>query len=426
MIVAEVKLWGIRVGVVSINEDSPYANFKYDDDFVSSDIELSPIMMPLSKEIYQFRSLSLESFKGLSGLLSDSLPDRYGDKVINAWLDSQKRSQESFSIIERLCYVGKRGMGALEYYPNKHSKLNKIDDIEVNELIKLSNEIINKKENFIAKSEDSLEKIIKVGTSAGGARAKAIIAYNEDTSVIKSGQMDAGKGFTYWILKLDGVNQKEETSFTRREYAYYLMATAANIHMSESRLLRKDGYYHFLTKRFDRFINQKGKMEKLHMQTLGAMVHIDYNDPGAMSYERTTQIMYKMGIKLSENKKLFRRMVFNVMARNQDDHVKNISFLMNKLGEWSLSPAYDITYSFNPSGMWTNKHQMTINSKRDNITLDDLLKTANSMNIKEKEAVLIIDEVRKAVVRWEEFAQEASLDKDEIRFINNNFILYNK
>ncbi|QLY40958.1 type II toxin-antitoxin system HipA family toxin [Hujiaoplasma nucleasis] len=425
MTVAEVRLWGKRIAAVSIDEDSPYVYFKYDDEFVHSGINLSPIMMPLSREIYQFKTLHLNAFKGLPGLLSDSLPDRYGDQIINAWLKSQDRSIDSFNIIERLCYVGKRGMGALEYYPSKYNGFNEVEDIELDNLVKLSNEILNAKENVIAKREDELEEIIKVGTSAGGARAKAIIAYNEKTGVIKSGQIDAGSGFSYWLLKLDGVDQKEESSFTRREYAYYLMAIDAKIIMTESRLIEKDGYYHFMTKRFDRFVNSNGDMEKLHMQTLGALAHVDYNQPGIMSYERVTDIMYIMGIKLSENKQFFRRMVFNVMSRNQDDHVKNISFLMNKNGEWALSPAYDITYSFNPEGKWTSRHQMTINSKDHDFTMDDMLKSAEKMKIKPEEAKTIINDVRKSLLKWDKFADQAFLNIKEKEFIKNQFILFN-
>ncbi|TVP95935.1 MAG: type II toxin-antitoxin system HipA family toxin [Acholeplasmatales bacterium] len=425
MIVAEVRLWGKTVAAVSIDEDSPYVYFKYDDAFVKSGINLSPIMMPLSREIYQFKTLDLAAFKGLPGLLSDSLPDSYGDKIINAWLSSQGRSIDSFNIVERLCYVGKRGMGALEYHPTRHKEFNEVDDLELENLVKLSNEIINAKENVVVKREDELEEIIKVGTSAGGARAKAIIAYNEKTSVIKSGQIDAGKGFTYWLLKLDGVDQKEESSFTRREYAYYLMAIDAKIIMTESRLIKKDDHYHFMTKRFDRFVNSSGEMEKIHMQTLGALAHVDYNEPGVMSYERATDIMYMMGIKLSENKQFFRRMVFNVMARNQDDHVKNISFLMNKKGEWTLSPAYDITYSFNPKGKWTSRHQMTINSKDHDFTFKDMLKCAEKMKIKPEDANAIIHDVRKSLLQWDKFAEQASLNKKEIAFIKNQFILFN-
>lgn len=425
MIAAEVRLWGKKIAAVSISEDSPYVYFKYDDEFVKSGINLSPLMMPLSKEIFQFKSLNLNAFNGLPGLLSDSLPDRYGDQIINAWLSSQGRSIDSFNVVEKLCYIGKRGMGALEYYPAKHNEFNESGEIELNNLVKLSNEILNKKENVVAKDEDELKEIIKVGTSAGGARAKAIIAYNEKTKAIKSGQIDAGNGFSYWLLKLDGVDQKEESSFTRREYAYYLMAIDAKIIMSESKLIKKDGYYHFMTKRFDRFVNSDGKMEKLHMQTLGALVHVDYNEPGIMSYERVTDIMYMMGIKQSENKQFFRRMVFNVMARNQDDHVKNISFLMNKKGEWTLSPAYDITFSFNPKGKWTSRHQMTINSKDCDFTIDDMFICAEKMKIKHEDANTIINEVRESLLKWDEFANQASLIKKETDVIKSHFILFN-
>lgn len=425
MTAAEIRLWGKRIAAVSIEDDSPYVYFKYDDEFVNSGINLSPIMMPLSTEIYQFKTLSLDTFKGLPGLLSDSLPDRYGDKIINAWLASQGRTIDSFNIVERLCYVGKRGMGALEYYPAKHNEFDEIEDIELDNLVKLSNEILNAKENVVAKREDELEEIIKVGTSAGGARAKAIIAYNEKTGKIKSGQINAGEGFTYWLLKLDGVDQKEESSFTRREYAYYLMALDAKINMAESRLIKKDSYYHFMTKRFDRHVNKEGKMEKIHMQTLGALTHVDYNEPRLMSYERATDIMYMMGIKLSENKQFFRRMIFNVMARNQDDHVKNISFLMNKKGEWTLSPAYDITYSYNPNGKWTSRHQMTINSKDHDFNMGDMLKCAEIMKIKPEDANTMINDVRESLLKWEEFANKASLNKKEIEFIGNQFVLFN-
>jgi serine/threonine-protein kinase HipA len=425
MTVAEVILWGKRIGAVSINDESPYVYFKYDEVFLSSDIQLSPLMMPLSSDIFQFKNLPLKTFKGLPGLLSDSLPDKYGNQIINAWLTSQNRTIDSFNIIERLCYVGKRGMGALEFVPSKEGELNQVEEIQIANLIQLSNDILNQKTGVSVKEADELKAILKVGTSAGGARAKAIIAYNETTGIIKSGQIDAGPGFTYWLLKLDGVNQQEETSFTRLEYAYYLMATDAKINMSESRLLQKEGLYHFMTKRFDRTLNSNGTIEKVHMQTLGAIAHVDYNEPGLMSYERVTDIMYLMGIKLSENKQFFRRMVFNVMARNQDDHVKNISFLMTKDGKWSLSPAYDITYAYNPEGKWTSRHQMTINSKDHDFTMDDLLKCAQHMKIKTDEAKTIIEEVRNAIKKWTHFAQQAWVNPSVAKMIENQFLLLN-
>lgn len=424
MKVAEVKLWKTRIGVVSIDEDSPFCAFKYDKEFIMSGINISPIMMPLSNAIYQFKTLDLDSFKGLPGLLSDSLPDRYGNAIIDAWLVANGRTLESFNIIERLCYIGTRGMGALEFFPNQNKELSESEEIEIQQLIELSNKILNQKNSISAKDKDELEDIIKVGTSAGGARAKAIIAYNEKTGAIKSGQIDPGKGYTYWLLKLDGVDQKEETSHTRIEYAYYLMAKEAKINMSESRLLNIDNHYHFMTKRFDRVILPDGSIDKVHMQTLGALVHIDYNDPGIMSYEEVTHTMYKLGLNLSDNEQFFRRMVFNVMSRNQDDHVKNISFLMDRTGKWSLSPAYDITYSFNPNGKWTSVHQMLINGKKSNIGKKDLLKSAHSMKIKESKALNILNDVKNALLKWKEFAKEAYLDDQTIESLEKTFIIY--
>lgn len=423
MRVAEVRLWGTKIGAVSIEDDSPYCSFAYDENFLKSDIQISPIKMPLATTVYQFKNLSLESFKGLPGLLSDSLPDRYGNAIINAWLLANGRTPESFNIIERLCSIGTRAMGALEFHPDQNKMMNKIQDLEIESLVELSNQILNQKESISALDKDDIKEIIKVGTSAGGARAKAIIAYNEKTGTIKSGQIDAGKDYTYWILKLDGVNQKEETAHTKIEYAYYLMALEAKIIMSESRLLSKNGDHHFMTKRFDRVIDASGKMDKLHMQTLGALLHLDYNEPGLISYEEVTQIMYNLGLKLSDNEQFYRRMVFNVMARNQDDHVKNISFLMDRKGIWSLSPAYDVTYAYNPDGEWTKSHHMLINGKRMNIDHNDLLQAAYAMKIKEEKAIEIILDVKRALLKWQDFAKQALIDEVTIDAIKKMFIL---
>jgi len=421
---AEVILWKTRIGVVAIDEVSRYCTFKYDSEFIKSGIELSPIMMPLSENIYEFRTLSLESFKGLPGLISDSLPDKYGNAVINAWLASQDRTPESFNVIDRLCYIGTRGMGALEYSPDTSKELIGSNEIEINQLVEFSNQILNQKNRFTAEFNNDFREIIKVGTSAGGARAKAIIAFNEKTGVIKSGQIDAGTGFTYWILKLDGVDQKEETSHTRIEYAYYLMAKEAKIDMSESRLIKKDNYYHFLTKRFDRVVSEDGSINKVHMQSLGALLHRDYNEPGTLSYEEAVQAMVTLDLKKFEIEEFFRRMVFNVISRNQDDHVKNVSFLMNRYGEWSLSPAYDLTYSFNPNGKWTAVHQMIINGKRSDIRLNDLLNSAKAMRIKEDKAMEICVEVDRAISKWNHFAREAYLEEETIKLLEDSFIKY--
>jgi serine/threonine-protein kinase HipA len=420
----EVRLWKTRIGVVAIEEDSKYCTFKYDSEFIKSGIEVSPIMMPLSENIYQFKALSLESFKGLPGLISDSLPDKYGNAIINAWLATQGRTAESFNVIDRLCYIGTRGMGAMEYFPDMNKELKESDEIEINQLVELSNQILNDKENITIQYKDNMKDIVKVGTSAGGARAKAIIAFNQKTGVIRSGQIDAGKGYSYWILKLDGVDQKEESSHTRIEYAYYLMAKEAHINMTESRLIKRDKYYHFMTKRFDRIELEDGSIDKVHMQTLGALMHRDYNEPGTLSYEEATQAMYAINLSKDDIEEFFRRMVFNVMSRNQDDHVKNISFLMNRRGKWVLSPAYDITYSFNPNGQWTAVHQMMINRKRNNISKEDLLQSAKAMRINASKALDIISDVSMAIQKWRVFATEASIDGNTIEMIEGSFIKY--
>lgn len=423
MIAAEIRLWGKRVAAISINDDSPYVSFRYDKAFIQSGIEISPIVMPLSDTIYEFKTLPLETFKGLPGLVADSIPDKYGNQIIDAWLLSQGRSLQSFNIIERLCTIGSRGMGALEFHPLKHRDLSEESKLELNELVKLSNQIINKKQAMKRSLKDNMQDIIKVGTSAGGARAKAIIAYNEKEGIIKSGQMDAGPGFTYWLLKLDGIDQISGASFTKREYAYYLMALDAKIIMSESRLLEKDGFSHFMTKRFDRLIiNQK--MEKRHMQTLGSLVHVDYNQPRIYGYENAVLTMKKLKLKQEDFKQFYRRMIFNIMARNQDDHVKNISFLMDQTGSWSLSPAYDVTFSYNPKGLWTSSHQMTINGKFKDLTLDDLYSAAKNMFVTLEEAKTIINEVKMALLKWESFAKKAKLSHQEIDVIKQHFITF--
>jgi serine/threonine-protein kinase HipA len=425
MIVAEVYLWNRRIGAVSVDQDSGYHLFAYDPQFILSNIQVSPIMMPLSSDVYQFNTLEYDTFKGLPGLLADSLPDKYGNAILDGWLAANGRTKESFNSIERLCYIGERGMGALEFRPSRDLDFGESDEIDVNKLVELSNEILNHKESITVKDKDRLVDIIKVGTSAGGARAKAIIAYNEKTGVVKSGQINAGKDFTYWILKLGGVTQdQEEENFTRREFAYYLMAKEAGINMMESRLLSIDNMYHFMTKRFDRIIMDDGTLMKVHMQTLGALTHVSYNNPGLMSYEEVSQIMYDLGVEASENKEFFRRMVFNIMAINRDDHVKNISFLMDQKGKWSLSPAYDVTFAYNPEGRYTFEHQMRVNGKTKDISKTDILKAAKTMNIREKHALIIIDEIQSALGKWRTFAKEAKLDDITIDEIEKMFIRY--
>lgn len=413
---AEVYLWGTRIGVVAQEDAGSYARFKYDDKFLKSGIEVSPLMMPLSSQVYQFTDLNPKTFHGLPGLLSDSLPDKYGTKLIERYLAEQGRELASFSTVEKLCYIGKRGMGALEYVPAIESEIPD-ETINIDALVKLASEILAERSMFsVCSKERMMEQIIKVGTSAGGARAKAIVAWNEETNDIRSGQVENGSGYGYWLIKFDGVeNNKDKSdkadgpSYTCIEYAYYLMAKAAGIDMSECRLYEENGRYHFMTKRFDR-LPDGGK--KLHMQTLGALAHYDYNEPGIYSYEQATDVIYKLGMQQEAVEQFFRRMVFNAVTRNQDDHVKNISFLMDMKGKWSLAPAYDITYAYEPRSFWLQRHQMCINGKLENFNVRDFIACGKKMNISKIRCEKMIQQVVEAVEQWPEFAFVAKLGEE--------------
>ena len=415
---ANVVLWGRIIGAVSMVEGKDYAAFEYDPKFVKSRIEVSPITMPLSDGVRIFPELSRKTFHGLPGLLADALPDKFGNALIDAWLATQGQKPESFNAVERLCYTGSRGMGALEFVPSMGPKMNRAKKIEIDALVQLASEVLTDRDNLTASfadeaREDAFLDILRVGTSAGGARAKAVIAWNRKTNEVKSGQTNAGLGFSYWLLKFDGVagNKDKELEdpkgYGAIEYAYYLMARAAGISMSECKLLEENGRRHFMTKRFDRH----GGGEKLHMQSLCALAHFDFNDPGAHSYEQAIMAIRELELPMSSVEEQFRRMAFNIIARNQDDHVKNIAFLMDKAGDWSLSPAFDMTYSFNPSGKWTARHQMSMNEKREGFTTGDFQACARHAFMKRGRADAIVDEVRSAVVKWPEYAAEANVSE---------------
>ncbi|MBU1086532.1 MAG: type II toxin-antitoxin system HipA family toxin [Candidatus Omnitrophica bacterium] len=421
---AEVILWGRRIGGVVWDDKKSIANFEYDPMFIKSNIEISPITMPLSAQIYAFPELDLNTFHGLPGLLADSLPDKFGNALIDAWLAKEGKSPKSFNPVERLCYIGKRGMGALEFKPAHGPKNSTLRDINLESLLELASEILSKRSAFkssfsISTRKKALQDILKVGTSAGGARAKAVIAWNPQTHEIRSGQIIAEPGFSYWILKFDGVagnidNQIEYTKgFGLIEYAYYKMALAAGIQMSESRLLEENGRSHFMTKRFDRTENG----EKIHMQSLAALAHYDFNQAGAYSYEQAIQVMRKLKLPMLEIEEQFRRTVFNILARNQDDHVKNIAFLMNKAGQWKLSPAFDLIYSYNPSGVWTGMHQMSMNGKRDKFNKNDFIAFADNSSMKKGTAETIIAQVEAAVSKWQKYAQEVNIPAEIINQI---------
>ena len=419
--VAEVWLWNHRVGAVAL-DDLGIGVFEYDTDFLKLGLDVAPLMMPLEEArrghvIHSFPALNPETFKRLPGLLADTLPDKFGQAIVNAWLARQGRSPDDFSIIERLCYTGSRAMGALEFKPTVIEHMGQPVSVEISEMITLIQDVMNHRNSLDVtlshdeqETQEALLDILRIGTSAGGARAKAVIAYNEKTGEVLSGQADAPEGFEHWLLKFDGVSDIEfgrTADFGRIEYAYYNMATAAGITMSECRLLEESGRAHFMTRRFDRLAGNK-----LHMQSLCAMQHYDFNLAGAYGYEQALMTMRKMKLSKKEQLQQYRRMVFNVIARNQDDHTKNIAFLMNPQGEWSLSPAFDMTHSYKPGEGWTQTHQMSINGKRDHFTRQDLIDVALNNDLKNPENV--IADVIKAVEQWPTLATDAGVSEQKI------------
>ena len=417
---AEVHLWGRKIGVVLWNEQRGCASFEYTPEFIHSGIEVAPLMMPLRQQTYSFPELPYKTFLGLPGLLAEALPDAFGRVLLDNWLASQGR--QNANPVERLCFQGQRSMGALEFVPVQERALSLEQTIEIDGLVQAAREALHNKEAFVTNmshSEEALLNIIRVGTSAGGQRAKAVIAYNDATGEVRSGQTTAPDGFDYWLIKLDGVTNKElgdPMHFGEIEYIHYLLAKQAGIHMTECRLYREHDRAHFMTRRFDRVNGHK-----LHMQTLCGLAHYDFNMLHAYSYEQAFAVMRQLRLPYIEAEEFFRRMVFNVVARNQDDHTKNISFLMDKQGVWHLSPAYDMSWAYNPTGGWTNTHQMSINNKWDNITRDDLLKVAYEMNI--KRAKHIIDQVVDAVSQWTCFATDhSSIPQSTIALIEHSHV----
>ena len=415
-----VILWETEIGYLHLNDDKKYASFEYNKNFVQNGVELSPIKMPLSNRVYEFPELSNSSFKGVPGLLADSLPDKFGNAVIDQWLAKEGRLPESFNVVERLCYTGKRGMGALEYKPEFDLNGKKQDKINIAKLVDFASAVLEERKQIHLSAADDMNfhQLMKLGTSAGGARAKAIIAYNDNTGDIKSGQINARRGYDYWLIKFDGVSKNGDHSvedvpeYTIIEYAYYKMALKAGIIMNECRILEENGRKHFMTKRFDR-VNG----DKLHMQSLGALTHIDYNEPGLCSYEMAALNARKMGLPANQIEQLYRRMIFNVLAVNQDDHVKNISFLMDRTGTWELSPAYDVTFACDSKNKWLQAHQMTINGKRSNMILSDLIACGQNMDIKTSKCNRIINEVKNAVCEWDEIARSVEIRENTIGLI---------
>ncbi|MDA0666717.1 MAG: type II toxin-antitoxin system HipA family toxin [Planctomycetota bacterium] len=424
---AEVKLWERTIGAVFLEDGDSVATFDYDSEFRHSGIEVSPLHMPLSAKQFRFPALLHETFHGLPGLLADALPDRFGNALIDAWLARQGREAASFNAVERLCYTGTRGMGALEFFPTQGPRERKSHPIEIEHLVALASDILQQRGHVhaeLANNDDPtpLRDILQVGTSAGGARAKAVIAWNPDTQEVRSGQVRTDPGFEHWLLKFDGVSgnrdkeMEDPTGYGLIEYAYSLMAKDAGLEMEPCRLLQENGRSHFMTQRFDR--TEDGS--KLHMQSLGSLAHFDFNQAGAHGYEQCMQIMRQLEMPSSSIEQQFRRMVFNILARNQDDHVKNIAFLMNKQGAWSLSPAFDVTYSYQPSGAWTCAHQMTLQGKRDDFSMEDFRACGRTVGLVRGRAERMVREVQEVVASWPLYAERVGLKQDICERIDEN------
>lgn len=427
--VAEIILWGTFVGAVRWDESRQLASFQYDPSFTAKGWDLSPVKMSISQgsrihefpELRQQRGDEYNTFKGLPGLLADVLPDRYGNRLINVWLATNGRPANSMNPVEQLCFMGQRGMGALEFLPAQLSATKQAYKLELDSLIDVARKVLKQREdlqvNLSVDEATAFKDILKIGTSAGGARPKAVIAYNEVTGEVKTGQSKIPKGFEHWLLKLDGVSDAqfgESSGWGRIEYAYYLMAKECGINISESKLLEENGRAHFMTKRFDR--TPTG--EKHHVQTWCGIEHFDYNDMQSFSYELLFQTMRKLRLSYPEAEEMFRRMVFNVLATNCDDHTKNFSFILKKGERWQLSPAYDVCHAFDPKSIWLDKQTLSVNGKRNAISKSDLMTIATENNIKKGER--IIDDVNSVVKNWKNFATEAGVSGRKVVDIQEN------
>jgi serine/threonine-protein kinase HipA len=415
---AFVKIWGATVGAVAWDDRTGMATFEFDSNFKNKNWDLSPLKMPIrsAKSIFNFpelkpeRNSPFDTYKGMPGLLADVLPDKYGNQLINMWLAQNGRVANSMNPVEMLCFIGTRGMGAMEFEPAALKETKRTFSIEMDSLVDIAKKMLSQKSslktNLKKEDEQAMMEILKVGTSAGGARPKAVIAYNEKTGEVRSGQTNAPKGFEHWLLKLDGVSDVQlgaSTGYGRVEMAYYNMAIACGIDMMTSLLLEENGRAHFMTKRFDR---EDGDV-KHHIQTLCAIQHYDYNAVTSFSYEQLFQTMRELKLSYPEAEQMFRRMVFNVIARNCDDHTKNFAFRLKKNSQWELAPAYDLCHAYKPDHQLVSQHALSINGKRKGISKNDLLVIGKS--IKCKQASFIIDEIESTVMNWKRFANEVGV-----------------
>jgi serine/threonine-protein kinase HipA len=425
---AYVNIWNQRVGAVAWDEQNGTASFEYAPEFVQTGLELSPIIMPAeASRIYRFVDhRNTSTFKGLPGLLADVLPDKYGNTLINQWLVKNNRPANSINPVETLCFIGQRAMGALEFEPTIPKDKGQSIRLEMNELIDITSKILSGRQEFLTnlqpEQEKSLQAILKIGTSAGGARAKALIAFNKETQEIRSGQANVPRGFEHYLIKFDGIEDEQfgtSKGYGRVEMAYYKMAVDAGIEMMESELLVENGRAHFMTKRFDRL----NGANKVHVQSFCALRHYDFNDISLYAYEDLFETMRLLVLPYPQAEQLYRRMVFNVIAKNCDDHTKNFAFTMDQSGEWSLSPAFDVCYAYRPSSSWVSQHCLSVNGKRKNIEKADLLEVARKMNI--KNANEIIDQIDQVISRWKDYANDQKVDPELRDTIQGTFVRMN-
>ena len=414
---AFINIWKHHAGAIAWDDSTGLGSFEFEPSFLKNNLDISPLKMPVTipaGKIFSFPELrTSSSFRGLPGLLADLLPDRYGNALINAWLARHGRPQNSMNPVEILCFIGKRGMGAMEIEPAFPKGSDKAGKVEIDELVRIADDILSGRKEFSASLPEDEEKamsdILKMGTSPAGARAKVLIAFNEATGEVRSGQADAPKGFSQWLLKFDGVTDAQfgtSSGYGRAEMAYYLMARDAGIEMTECKLLEENSRAHFMTQRFDREPGNK----KIHMQSFFAMQHFDFNDINSFAYEQLFETMRALGLPYPQAEQLFRRMVLNVLARNCDDHTKNFAFLMTDDGKWRLSPAFDVCHSYRPGSTWVSRQSLSVNGKRQNITRDDFLSVAKQMNI--KKAPAIVSDINRIVSNWHEFAEETKVSPE--------------
>lgn len=434
--VIKVKYKEQDLGAVSYNTETHVGAFEYFPEFIKTGIELSPIKMPLAKKIYTFPQIDRDTFKGLPGLIADSLPDDFGNAVMNAWIASQGKSTSDISPLQRLQYTGTRGMGALSYTPaTKRKNLNASQPIHIESLISIAQDVLDKRSTFNInlsnngqEDKEAMISLMSVGMSAGGARPKAVLAFNKDFTDVRSGQTDAPNGFTHYLMKFDGVsehNKNQETfgdpmGYGAMEYTYYLLAKECGIDMMPCHLINEGKRRHFITERFDR----KGN-EKVHVQTLNGLEHVSYKKIGTYSYAELFNTARKLKLSPDDAMQLFKRMVFNVVARNHDDHTKNFGFLLDEHNQWQLAPAYDLAYSYKPNSHWVSKHWMTLNGKQDNFTRDDfysfekLSPIFNKRNIDE-----VLNQTIEAVSQWDKLASEQAVPNSLIKEVSQNLRTY--